>query len=79
MEVSEIFLCKSLGEHICNLVIYMVVLQNYGPVMHQLPNVVHVNLYMFGPLPSNWIYGDLKSTFIVTKYDTRQSNTKIKL
>ena len=44
MEVSEIFLCKFLGEDICNLLIYREVLQNNGPVMHQLPNVVHVNL-----------------------------------
>ena len=26
------------------------ILQNNGPVMHQLPNVVHVYLNMFGPM-----------------------------
>ena len=53
MEVSEIFLNKVLGEDIYNLLICRVVLQNNGPVMHQLPDVVHVNLNMFGPLPLN--------------------------
>ena len=48
--------------------------------MHQLSDVVHiVYLYMFGPLPSNWIYGDLNSTFIVTKYDCGHITTNLKL
>ena len=53
MEVSENFLYKYLGEDICNMLIYREVLQNNGPVMHRLPNVVHVDLNMFGPLPLN--------------------------
>ena len=79
MEVSEIFLSKSLGEYIFNMLIYREVLHNNGHVMQQLPNVVHVNLYMFGPLPGNWICGYLNSTLVVTKEDSGQSNTKIKL
>ena len=55
MEVGELFLSKYLSENICNLLIRRAVLQNYCPVMHQLPNVVHVDLNMFGPLPLNWI------------------------
>ena len=55
------------------------VLQNDGPVMHQIPHVVHVILNMFGPLPLNWIYGDIDSNFVVTKYDCGQSTTNIKL
>ena len=79
MEVSEIFLCKSLGEDIYNLLIYRVVLQNYCPVMYQLPDAVHVNLYVFGPLLGNWIYGDLDRTLVVTKYDCGQIITNPKL
>ena len=55
------------------------VLQNNGPVMHQLLDVVHVYLNMFGPLTGNWICGDINSTFIVTKYDCVQSTTNLKL
>ena len=53
MDVSEIFLCKSLGEDIYNFLICRPVLQNNGHVMHQLSDVVHVYLNMFGPLPRN--------------------------
>ena len=55
MEVSELFLSKFLGENICNLLIFRVILQNNCLVMHQLPDVVHVDLNMFGPLSLNWI------------------------
>ena len=79
MEISENFLCKALSEDICNLLICRAVLQNYGPVMHQLPDVVHVNLYVFGPLPGKWIYGGINSTLIVTKYDSEKITTKTKL
>ena len=47
--------------------------------MHQLPDVVHVYLNMFGPLPSNGIYGDLNSSLTVSKYDCGKSTTNIKL
>ena len=47
--------------------------------MHQLPDVVHVYLNMFGPLPGNWISGDIDSTLIVKKYDFGQSTTNLKL
>ena len=47
--------------------------------MHYLSDVVHVNLYMFGPLPGNWICGYLNSTLVFTKEDSGQSTTKIKL
>ena len=57
----------------------MEVLQNYGLVMHHLPDVVHVNIYVFGPLPSNWIFARINSTLIVTKYDCGQSTTNLKL
>ena len=53
MEVSEIFLNKFLGEDIYNLLIYRELLKNNGSVMHQLPDVVHVYLNMFAPLPGN--------------------------
>ena len=79
MKASEFFLCKALGEDICNLLICRAILQNNGHVMHQLPDVVHVNLYFFGPLPGNWICGDLNSTLIATKYDCGQSTTNLKL
>ena len=79
MEVSKKFLCKALGEDICNLLICRAVLQNYGPAMHQLSDVVHVNLYLLSIFPSNWICGDIISTFIVTKYDFGQSTTNLKL
>ena len=55
------------------------VLQKKCFVMHKLSDVVHVNLYMFGPLPGNWIHGYLNSTLVVTKEKSGQSNTKIKL
>ena len=61
------------------MLIYRAVLQNYGPVMHQLPGVVHVNLYVLGPLPGNWICGYINGTLIVTKEDSGKGNTKIKL
>ena len=79
MEVSELFLNKVLGENICNLLIYRAVLQNNGPVIHQLPDVVHVYINMFGPLFGNWICVDISSTLIVTKYDYGQSTTNTKL
>ena len=79
MEVSEIFLYKSLGQDIYNLSICRAVLQNYGILMHYLPNVVHVNLYVFGLLPSKSICGYLNRTLIVTKYDCGQSTTNLKL
>ena len=79
MDVSKLFLSKFLGEDICNLLIYREVLQNNGHVMHQLPDAVHVYLYMFDPLPLNWICGDLDITSVVTKYDYRQSTTNLKL
>ena len=47
--------------------------------MHQLSDVVHVYLYMFGPLPDNWIYGDINITLIVTKEESGKSNTEVKL
>ena len=53
MKVSEIFLSKFIGEDICNLLICMAIFQNNGPIMHQLLDVVHVNLNMFGPIPLN--------------------------
>ena len=56
MEVSEIFLSKCFGENIYNLLICREILQNNCLVMHQLPDVVHVDLNMFGPLPLNWIH-----------------------
>ena len=79
MKVSELFLYKYLGEYICNLLICRAVLQNYGPIMHQLPDVVHVYLDMFGPLSGNRIHGNINSTLIVTKYDRGQSTTNLKL
>ena len=78
MEVSEIFLYKSLGEYIYNILIYRAVLQNNGLVMHQIPDVVHVYLNMFGHLLGNWICGDLNSALIVTKYDCGKSTTNLK-
>ena len=56
MEVSELFLIKLLGENIYNLLICGAVLQNNYPTMNQLPDVVHVDLNMFGTLPLNWIH-----------------------
>ena len=56
MEVSELFISKVLGENICNLLICGAVLQNNCLVMHQLPDVVHMDLNMFGPLPLKWIH-----------------------
>ena len=47
--------------------------------MYQLPDVVHVYLNMFGPLPGSWICGDLDSTLIVIKYDYEQITTNPKL
>ena len=79
MEVSENFLSKFLGEDICNMLICREVLQNDGPVMQQFPNIVHMYLYMLGHLAGKWIYGDLNSTFIFTKYDCKQSTTNRKL
>ena len=79
MEVSELILSKSLGEYVCNLLICRAILQNNGHVMHQIPDVVHVYLNMFGPLHGNWICGDPNSTLIVTKYDFGKSNTNLKL
>ena len=69
MEVSELFLSKYLGENICNLLICKAVLQNNCHVMHQLPDIVHVDLYILDPLPGKWICGYINSTFIVTKED----------
>ena len=79
MEVSELLFCKYLGEDVCNLLISRPILQNDGPVMYQFPDIVHVYLYMLGPLPSNWICGYLNSTLIVTKEDSGQNTTNIKL
>ena len=53
MELSEIILWKYLGEDVCNILISREVLQNDGPVMHQFPDIVHMYIYMLGPLPSN--------------------------
>ena len=50
MKVSELFLSKSLHENICNLLICGAILQNNCPVMHKLPDVVHVDLNVFGSL-----------------------------
>ena len=69
MEVTEFFLCKSLGEDIYNLLIFRELLQNNGPIMHQIPYVVHVHLNMFGAFPGDWICANINSTLIVTKYD----------
>ena len=55
------------------------VLHNDGPVMHWLPDMVHMDLYMLGPLPGNWIYGYINITLIVTKEEIRQITTNIKL
>ena len=79
MEVSEIFLSKFLGEDICNLHICRVVLQNNGLVMHQLVDVVHMYLNMFGPLLLKWISGYLYITLVVTKYYCGQITTNLKL
>ena len=48
-------------------------------VVDPLTPVVHVYLNMFGLLHGNSICGDLNSIFIVTKEDSVQSTTKIKL
>ena len=53
MEVSELILWKYVGEDVCNMLIGRAVLQNDGPVMRQFPDIVHVYLYMLGPLPGN--------------------------
>ena len=79
MEASELFLSKVLGEDIYNLLICSAVLQNNGPVMHQLPDVVRVYLNMFGPLPGNWIYGDINSTLIFRIYECGKITTNPKL
>ena len=50
-----------------------------GPVMHQFSDIVHVYLYMFGPLPGNWICRDIYSTLGVTKYDCGQRTNNPKL
>ena len=47
--------------------------------MHWLLDIVHVDLYMLGPLPGNWIYGYINITLVVTKEDSGQITTKIKL
>ena len=78
-KVTVLFLSKVLGEDIYNLLICKEILQNNGPVMHQLPDVVHVYLNMFGPLLGKWICGGLHSTLIVTKYDHGQRTNNIKL
>ena len=53
---NEFFLSKFLGEYICNLLICVVVLQNNCPFMHQLPDVVHMDLNVFVSLSLNRIY-----------------------
>ena len=79
MEVSEIILWKYLGEDVYNLLISRAVLKNDGPVIHQFPIIVHVYLSMLGPLFDNWIYGYINSPMFVTKEDSGESTTKIKL
>ena len=79
MKVSEIFLSKVLGEDICNLLICREVFKKNGLAMHQLPNVVHVNLNMFGNIPLKWICGYLDSTLVVMKYYCGQRTTNLKL
>ena len=43
------------------------VLKNDGLVMHQFPDIVHVYIYMLGPLLSNWIFRDINITLIFKK------------
>ena len=37
-----------------------------GAIMHKLPDVVHMDLNMFGSLSLNWIIADLNGTMIIT-------------
>ena len=57
----------------------MEILQYNGYVMHEISDVVNVDLDMLGPLSLNLIFQDIYSTLIVTKNDSRSGATNIKL
>ena len=57
----------------------MAILQYNGYVMHEISDLVNVDLDMLGPLSMNLIFQDIYSTLIVTKNDSRSGATNIKL
>ena len=57
---------KSLSKSICNLILCRTVVQCDGSVMHQFPNVVHVNFYVLSPMLLNMITRDIDYTLVVT-------------
>jgi hypothetical protein len=53
------------GEDVCNLLCYRTITQIDDLLMNHLPEKMHVNLNMFGPLMMNEVLRDLDGTLVV--------------
>jgi hypothetical protein len=62
-------LSKCLGEDVYSLFSEWTVLQIDDPVMHQLSDVMHMDLDVFGSLLQHRAFAKLESTLIVTPND----------
>ena len=78
-QIDECILCESLGEDVNSLLCMWEILQWYHLLMHQDPDVVHVYLYVIGPISMYWISGNIYFTFIFTPNDSGWIKCKTKL
>ena len=53
--MKELALSEGFGEDISNLLKSLTIVKVNDMTMDELPDVVHVDLYVFGPLMMNWI------------------------
>ena len=65
-QIGECLLCEALGENVSNLLRRWEILKGYHLIMHQVLNVVHVYLNVFGPFSLHYINGNIYCTLIIT-------------
>ena len=68
-EISKGILTKKFGEYVCYLLWICTVKYINGTIMHNLPDILHMDLNVLGSLYLNWIIRDLNGAFIFTTYD----------